>query len=196
MKKQARNMNILMTGVGGQGIVLASDILCLAAVHAGCDAKKSEIHGMSQRGGSVFSHVRFGKKVFSPIIAAGSADILASLEESETLRWLAYAGASSTVIMVKKRVPLAGTAVYPEGTEAFLRKHYPGLLVLDPAAMIPSAVNAACLNVALVGAIAPLTDINPRCFERAIRELAPAGTGDMNMLAFEAGRNAARDITL
>lgn len=195
MNTSPRNTNVLMVGVGGQGIVLASDILCLAALYTGCDAKKSEIHGMSQRGGSVFSHVRFGAKVYSPVIAAGSADILASLEESETLRWLTYAGENSTVIFVKKRIPLSGGAAYPEGTEDLLKKHYRGVLAIDPDAIRAAAGSDKCINVALVGVIAALTGIEPAVFERAIRELAPRGTHDMNMKAFEAGRALGREVT-
>jgi len=101
--------NVLFVGVGGQGIVLASDIMAHAAVLAGFDAKKSEIHGMSQRGGSVFSHVRFGEKVYSPMITEGSADILVSLEEMETLRWLDFANPRTQLIVVKTRILPVGT---------------------------------------------------------------------------------------
>ena len=83
--------NVLMVGVGGQGIILASDILAEAAMLAGLDAKKSEVHGMSQRGGPVFSHVRFGRAVHSPVIGRGEADVLYSLERMELLRWAAWA---------------------------------------------------------------------------------------------------------
>jgi indolepyruvate ferredoxin oxidoreductase beta subunit len=188
MKIKSLKTDILMVGVGGQGIVLASDILCLAAMYGGLDAKKSEIHGMSQRGGSVFSHVRFAIKVYSPVIAAGSADILASLEESETLRWLGYTGKSTKIIYVNNRIPLSGSAAYPEGTADILKANYPGLLAVDPLTISTVLGGLKCLNVAMVGVISLFTGIERSFFERAIMELAPRGTEDMNIKAFDTGR--------
>ena len=92
--------NLLIVGVGGQGTILASNIVTQAAMNAGLDAKKSEIHGMSQRGGAVFSHVRFGKKVYSPVIAKGNVDVLISLEEMETLRWTEFLNKDSQLIVL------------------------------------------------------------------------------------------------
>jgi indolepyruvate ferredoxin oxidoreductase beta subunit len=178
-------MDILLVGVGGQGIVLASDILCLAALYAGYDTKKSEIHGMSQRGGSVFSHVRFAKKVYSPVIAAGSANILASLEESETLRWLHYTNKNTTIIYVKARIPLGSSTLYPEGTEDFLKKQYRDRIAIDPECLCSPSGNPKTLNVSLVGTIAGLTGIDRKFFGQAIRELVPPGTQEINMSAFD-----------
>ncbi|HQJ06003.1 MAG TPA: 2-oxoacid:acceptor oxidoreductase family protein, partial [Spirochaetota bacterium] len=98
-----RIFNILIVGVGGQGIILASDIASKAAALAGFDSKKSEIHGMSQRGGSVFSHVRYGSKVYSPVIPLRQADILVSLEEMETVRWADFCSKDTIIILAKNR---------------------------------------------------------------------------------------------
>ncbi|HAS53817.1 MAG TPA: indolepyruvate oxidoreductase subunit beta, partial [Nitrospiraceae bacterium] len=106
--------NVLLVGVGGQGIVLASDVLSLAALYAGHDVKTSEIHGMSQRGGSVFSHIRFGDKVCSPVIPEGRVDILVSLEEMETLRWLSYVNSDTRILFTKTRIHPPNGAGDPE----------------------------------------------------------------------------------
>jgi len=120
--ENGKTWNILMVGVGGQGIVTSSDILTRAAMEAGQDAKKSEIHGMSQRGGSVFSHIRFGPRISSPVIPEGGADILFSLEQLETLRWLAYASADSTVICASAQISPAGVESYPSGVLEEIRR--------------------------------------------------------------------------
>ena len=106
--------NVLMVGVGGQGVVLTSDILTAAAMHAGLDAKKSEIHGMSQRGGPVFSHVRFGDKVHSPVIAKGEADILFGLERMELVRWAEWGRPGAAACYVNKDLPPHGVGRYPD----------------------------------------------------------------------------------
>jgi len=116
--------NVLMVGVGGQGVVLASDILSLAAMNAGYDVKKSEIHGMSQRGGSIFSFVRFGEAVSSPLIAEGQADLLVSMEEMETLRWLEYLNADTKLMVSKAHILPANATEYPAGIEEDLKKNF------------------------------------------------------------------------
>ena len=111
-------MNVLMTGVGGQGIILASDILSEVMMRAGKDVKKSEIHGMAQRGGSVMSHVRFADTVYSPIIPMGECDILISFEELETARYLSYLNSGTKVIINRFRLSppsvIAGKDTYPD----------------------------------------------------------------------------------
>jgi len=146
-------VSILMVGVGGQGIILASDILTRTAMEAGFDAKKSEIHGMSQRGGSVFSHIRFGKKVQSPVIPEGGADILFSLEEMETLRWLRYAGDRSLVVCLRTRILPANAEAYPEEIEGELRRRCARLVFLDPDELRKEVSHQKFLNVALLGVL-------------------------------------------
>jgi indolepyruvate ferredoxin oxidoreductase beta subunit len=179
--------NILMVGVGGQGIILASDILTLAAMYAGHDAKKSEIHGMSQRGGSVFSHIRYGEKVHSPTIAEGEADILFSLEEMETLRWLNYAGTHSIVIALRTRIKPAMVEQYPEGIEEELRRRCKTLKYIEPEQLRGEIENVKYFNVALLGVLAELLDLPEESWRRAIEERVPKGSFEGNWKAFQAG---------
>ena len=123
--------NLLIVGVGGQGTILASNIVTQAAMNAGLDAKKSEIHGMSQRGGAVFSHVRFGKKVYSPVIAKGNVDVLISLEEMETLRWTEFLNKDSQLIVLNNRILPANTAEYPQGLTDKIKSQFNNWIFLN-----------------------------------------------------------------
>jgi indolepyruvate ferredoxin oxidoreductase beta subunit len=179
--------NILMVGVGGQGIIVASDILTLAAMYAGYDAKKSEIHGMSQRGGSVFSHIRYGKKVHSPLISEGAADVLFALEEMEALRWIRYAGPGSAIVSLMTRIKPSGVEVYPDGIEDELRRACGEVRFLDTDRLREEVGNARYMNVALLGVLSGYTDIEEGCYRRAIEERVPAGSFDANWQAYEKG---------
>lgn len=181
--------NILMVGVGGQGTVLSSDILTLAAMYDGHDAKKSEIHGMSQRGGSVFSHVRFGRQVHSPVIPEGEADVLLSLEELETLRWLDYLRPNAAIICLKERILPATITEYPDGIPEFLADKYPRSRFADPATLKNLLGNNKVLNVALLGMLSRLISVSIPSWTRAISELVPPGTQELNLKAFEIGGN-------
>jgi indolepyruvate ferredoxin oxidoreductase, beta subunit len=180
--------NILMVGVGGQGIILASDIITRGAMIAGYDAKKSEIHGMSQRGGSVFSHIRFGEKVYSPTIAEGEADILFSLEEMETLRWIRYANPETFVICTTRQILPPPVTDYPSGVREELTGICPGVIFFDPDTLKEEIENVKFLNVAMLGLMAPSLDIPEKAWQDAIREEVPDGTFEGNWNAFQAGR--------
>jgi indolepyruvate ferredoxin oxidoreductase beta subunit len=182
-----KTWNILMVGVGGQGIILASDILAAAALTAGFDAKKSEIHGMSQRGGSVFSHVRFGKKIFSPVIPEGGADVLLSLELMETLRWTAFTHAGTDFIVLKERILPANTPTYPEGVEEEIMSLAPRALLLDPTSLIEKIGDKKHLNVALCGTLSGRLSLPESAWNKAVRDHVPAGTFDANWRAFGIG---------
>ncbi len=123
-----KTTDIIITGVGGQGILLASEILSQSAVKAGFDVKRSEIHGMSQRGGSVNSHIRFGKKVYSPLVMKGECDLLLSFEKMESLRMIEYVNSQTTIIVnTQKMNPstvISGLAVYPENVEDILNSNF------------------------------------------------------------------------
>lgn len=183
--------NVLLVGVGGQGIVTASDILARAALEAGFDAKKSEIHGMSQRGGSVFSHVRFGELVHSPLVPEGAAHILLSLEEVETLRWLRYAGPQTTIVVANARILPANTTTYPEGALDALRHTGARVRVADVAALEALTGDARYLNVAILGVIADLLPIPDAAWGAAIRGEVKPAHADANWRAFVAARAAA-----
>lgn len=180
--------NVLMVGVGGQGTVLSSNILSLAAMYDGHDVKKSEIHGMSQRGGSVFSHVRFGTKVHSAVIPAGEAEVLMSLEEMETLRWLEYLSPTGRILCLKENILPTTITEYPQGGAEFISANYPGSYVIDPAELKVTLQNVRVFNVAMLGLLSRLIGISTASWERAITELSPDGTAELNLKAFNTGR--------
>ena len=183
--------NILMVGVGGQGIILASDILTLAAMYSGYDAKKSEIHGMSQRGGSVFSHIRFGRKVHSPTIPEGEAHILFSLEEMETLRWLSYANPESLIVTLRTQIKPAMVEEYPDGIEAELRKRSGKVKFLEPGELRQEIESVKFFNVALLGMLSEHIDLPEDSWRRAIEKRVPRGSFEGNWKAFQAGKKHA-----
>ncbi|MFP4374634.1 MAG: indolepyruvate oxidoreductase subunit beta [Spirochaetaceae bacterium] len=183
--------NVLMVGVGGQGIIMASNILTKAAMYAGLDAKKSEIHGMSQRGGSVFSHVRFGKTIHSPIISHGEADVLFSLELMETLRWLEYARRDTTIIVSEQRINPAEVKEYPEGVRAELEKRAPNVVFVDPKALKSHIENSKFANVALLGVLSTRIGLAEDAWRAAIEELIPGAFMEGNWNAFQFGRQYA-----
>ncbi len=181
--------NILMAGVGGQGIILASDVLAAAALEAGFDAKKSEIHGMSQRGGSVTSHVRFGRTVHSPVIEEGGADVLLSLELMETLRWLPFAHAGTGLIVSTEKILPANVAEYPAGIEEEIRALVPGARFIDPAALAQKIGDKKYVNVALCGVLAGRLELPEAVWRRAVEAHVPRGTAEANWRAFCIGRD-------
>ncbi|MBN2443275.1 MAG: indolepyruvate oxidoreductase subunit beta [Spirochaetales bacterium] len=185
--------NVLMVGVGGQGIIMASDIFALAAMHSGKDVKKSEIHGMSQRGGSVFSHIRFGEKVYSPVISKGEADVLFSLEEMETLRWIEYANTETTIICLKTRINPGMVETYPPGIDEEIKRLSKKVFFLDPQPIIEKIENKKFLNVALIGLISGFVHFSDESWEKAIREKVPRGTFEGNWQAFLTGKNLHRE---
>lgn len=181
--------SVLIVGVGGQGTILASNILTQAAINAGLDSKKSEIHGMSQRGGSVFSHVRFGKKVHSPVIPLNQADILVSLEEMETARWLDYVNGESNLIILNHRILPANVSVYPEGIIDEIKTKYKNVTIIDQESMLEKIGNSKYLNVFLLGVVSKFLAIPETAWQAAIKDLVPAGTFEKNYEAFTAGKN-------
>jgi indolepyruvate ferredoxin oxidoreductase beta subunit len=183
-----KTFNILMVGVGGQGIIMASDIVTLAAMCEGLDAKKSEIHGMSQRGGSVFSHIRFGEKVYSPVISKGEADVLFSLEEMETFRWLGFANSETRIICLRNRIMPQGVEEYPQNLEDELRKVSANVVFVEPGPLKDSIGDPRFLNVTLVGLLSTLTNFKESSWAKAIEEKVPKGTFDGNWKAFLAGK--------
>jgi indolepyruvate ferredoxin oxidoreductase, beta subunit len=180
--------NVLIVGVGGQGTILASDILVEAAVRAGHDAKKSEIHGMSQRGGSVFSHVRFGSKVYSPVIPRGGSDFLVSLEEMETLRWQPFLNKNTRLILSTTRILPPNAAVYPEGIIDALKAEFAQTSVVDADALALEAGNKQVSNVILLGALAAHLDFPNEVWKETLQQCVPQGLFDINWAAFEKGR--------
>jgi len=178
--------------VGGQGVVLASAILSEVALSAGYDVKKSEVHGMSQRGGVVSSHVRIGKKVFSPLIPNGQADVILAFEQAEGLRWAHELKSGGWMIVnAQKLVPPIAVDKkyqYPEDALQQLKKGADNLHVLDAAQMAESLGNARLANTVLLGALSKALKIDEKVWREVIGRRVPKGTAEANLKAFEAGK--------
>jgi len=190
-----KTTNVSLVGVGGQGILLTSDILAKTATLAGLDVKKSEIHGMAQRGGSVISQVRFGEKVYSPIIADGTSDLLISFERLEALRWRHLLAAGGKVLINNMNMtPItvsSGQQPAIEDLDARLKTEYPSAIYVDALGIAKSLGNTRAMNMVIAGALSTLTPFEVAVWEQAMRERIPAKLLDMNVQAFEAGRAAA-----
>ena len=185
--------NILLVGVGGQGILLASEILSETFMLAGFDVKKSEIHGMSQRGGSVVSHVRYGSEVFSPIVPEGEGDILFGFEMLETCRYLSLLKKGGSVIANDLCIPppavLSGKEQYPEGLAESIKSRFPDFLLVDGLKLANEAGNPRTANTVLLGAVSKRLDIPEEYWLKAIEKLVPPKAFAVNTKAFLAGRN-------
>ena len=184
--------NILLVGVGGQGILLAAEILSETCMLAGFDVKKSEIHGMSQRGGSVVSHVRYGKEVFSPIVPEGEGDILFGFELMESYRSLPLLKEGATVIANDLCIPppsvLMGQESYPADLAQKIGQRFPDFILVDGQKVAIDAGNARAANTVLLGAVSKRLDIEEKFWLEAIERMVPKKALQVNLKAFEAGR--------
>lgn len=184
--------NILVAGVGGQGVILASDLMAEAFFAAGHDVKKSEVHGMAQRGGVVSSHVRYGKKVFSPIIKMGEVDYLCALEALEGLRWLPYCHRRTVVLMDNKKIspPVVnlGEMEYPNDIEENLRKYVSSVYVIPATSLAAGLGDERVANVVLLGAFSNLSGIEESIWLRTLLTHLPGKLHALNREAFLAGR--------
>jgi indolepyruvate ferredoxin oxidoreductase, beta subunit len=188
--------SVLLSGVGGQGIVLASAILAKCAFLSGLMVKESELHGMAQRGGSVISHVRFGDEVFSPLIPRGAADFLVALEELEGLRNAYYLKPAATVILNTKKIFLqtadASAGIYPEDAEKRLIAGGFKVVSIDSLAIAKEVGNLKVENVIMVGALSSYLDFPAEKWEQAISESVPPKTVQINIEAFKKGQEITR----
>lgn len=188
--------NIIITGVGGQGIILASETLSQAAVQAGFDVKRSEIHGMSQRGGSVNSHIRFGKKVYSPLVMKGECDLLLSFEKMESLRMIEYANSQTTIIINTQKINpstvASGLDVYPENIEDILNSNFKNVIFVDALKLAQEAGNIRTANIVLLGVASKALDIPIEIWENAIAQRVPERAVEVNLKAFYLGLKMAQ----
>lgn len=184
--------NILLVGVGGQGILLAAEILSETFMLAGFDVKKSEIHGMSQRGGSVVSHVRYGKEVFSPMVPEGEGDILFGFELMESYRYLSLLKPGGTVIVndlcIAPPAVLLGQEAYPEGLALKIQELCPDCLLVDGQSLAIEAGNARAANTVLLGAVSKRLDVEEKYWLEAIEKMVPRKALGVNLKAFALGR--------
>ena len=182
--------SIMIVGVGGQGTLLASRILGNTLIRAGYDVKVSEVHGMSQRGGSVTTYVRFGDRVWSPIIEKGGADIILSFELLEALRALPYLKEGGQIIVNTQQIDpmpvITGTAQYPQGIEAALAGHAQ-LTAVDALSLAREAGSIKAVNVVLIGLLARNTQIPRQQWEETIRTTVPQKFLEINLRAFALG---------
>ncbi|MCL6635066.1 MAG: indolepyruvate oxidoreductase subunit beta [Peptococcaceae bacterium] len=191
MKKK---YDFLFAGVGGQGTILASNILSYVGMICGYDVKKSEVHGMSQRGGAVESHVRWGEKVYSPLIEEGTADFLLAFEMLEAARWPHFLHPGTVALVNRYRVmPPAvnlGQAVYPpeEEIEKILSTAGGRVVWVEGASRAGELGNLALAGVVLLGALSTYLDEPVEAWRKAVEELVPAKFKELNLKAFDAGR--------
>lgn len=185
--------SILLAGVGGQGILRASDILSQVMIEAGYDVKKSEVHGMAQRGGCVTSHVRYGKKVYSPIAKKGDVDILLSFEKLETLRYLNFLKPDGTIIINNTEIypPSVnlGEAEYPRNIVEEVTHHFSDVRVINASDIAYQVGNMRTVNTAMLGALSVKLDIDSKIWEEVLHIAFPEKVLKENLDAFNLGRN-------
>ncbi len=188
----SRTKNIIICGTGGQGILMASEVLCSAAWRSGFDVKKSEVHGMAQRGGSVSSHVRFGEKVNSVLVEKGAADVILGLEKMESLRWVSYLAPDGKMITCDVKIePMTvntGSAVYPDVEKIMDEMKIPNLML--PVREIAKELgNNRVVNIILLGAASKhLPEISEENWFQAVEERVPPKALEVNLEAFRRGR--------
>jgi indolepyruvate ferredoxin oxidoreductase beta subunit len=192
-------INVLLSGVGGQGTILASDILCSVFHEAGYDVKKSEVHGMAQRGGDVTTHFRFGKKVYSPLIKYGDVDYLVSFELLEGLRYINWVKNGGKVVLNEQEVfPPAvnlGKMKYPEGVVKTFEKFFDGnVFPIKALEIARQCGDARALNVVTLGAFSNFFDIKEEAWEKNLLQHLPPKIHEMNLKAFREGRKAIQGL--
>lgn len=183
--------SIMIVGVGGQGTLLASRLLGNALLSKNYDVKVSEVHGMSQRGGSVVTYVKYGSKVASPIVALGEADLILSFEQLEAARWLPYLKKGGTIITnTQKMDPMPvvmGAAEYPHDILEAIRAKGVKLVAVDALSMAVEAGSSKAVNVALIGVMARNMDLEKQVWKDTIAATVPAKFLELNEKAFELG---------
>ena len=189
--KKNDTKSILLVGVGGQGTILASKILSEGLVRKGYDVKMSEIHGMSQRGGSVTTHVRFGTKVASPVVPEGEADVLVAFEKVEAVRWLKYLRKGGRLVVndfeIYSLPVLTGAAKYPDEVVEKLEKEVPDLKIFNAGEIAEGLGNIKAQNVVLLGALVKAMGLEDIGWESVLQELVPPKLLELNIKAFRAG---------
>ena len=186
--------SVMICGVGGQGILLASDLLSKVMMETGMDVKKSEVHGMSQRGGTVISNVRFGEKVFSPLIGKGDVDFILAFEKLEALRHLEFLKKKGKVIVndfAIEPLPVAcGLAEYPEDVVKTIKDMIPDAIIVDALALAKEAGNTMSMNIALLGVLAKELKTDKDLWYNIIEKRLPQKTWAINEKAFDLGYGA------
>jgi indolepyruvate ferredoxin oxidoreductase beta subunit len=185
--------NILVAGVGGQGVILASDIMSEVFMEAGYDVKKSEVHGMAMRGGIVTSHFRFGEKVYSPLIKQGEVDILFAFEQLEGLRWVNHLRPNGKILMNDHKVnPPAvnlGEMEYPKGIPEKIKSKFKNFYLVKGTDLALELGDARAANVVLLGAISKFFEVHDDLWLKTILNYLPPKVHELNRKAFFGGRD-------
>ena len=187
--------NIMIVGVGGQGSVLASKLLGHLLTTQNFDVKVSEVHGMSQRGGSVVTYVKYGDKVYSPVVEKGEADFIVSFEILETARWLEYLKPDGQIVTSTQQVDpmpvLTGAMTYPENLLEKIKATGAKVDALDCLKLAEQAGSSKAVNLVLLGRLSHyFNDIKPEAWHEAINACVPPKFLDLNKKAFELGKNS------
>jgi indolepyruvate ferredoxin oxidoreductase beta subunit len=184
-------LNIMIVGVGGQGTLLASRVLGNVALRMSYDVKVSEVHGMSQRGGSVVTYVKLGRKVYSPLVEKGEADVILAFEQLEALRWSEYLCRGGKIIVNEQKIDpmpvIMGKVKYPEHIINKIDENKIDIVTIDALETAKQCGNLKVVNVVLLGIMAKFTAIKKDIWLDAIRETVPEKLLDVNLKAFEAG---------
>ena len=184
--------NVMIVGVGGQGSLLASKMLGHILLQEGYDVKVSEVHGMSQRGGSVVTYVRFGEKVYSPIIDKGEADFIISFEQLEAARYLEYLKPDGRIVTNIQQIDpmpvIIGAAQYPEDLIGKMKAKGVNVDAMDCLSLAEQAGSSKAVNIVLMGRLSRYFDFTVEKWEQAIRDLVPAKFVELNLKAFALGR--------
>jgi len=189
-----KTKSIMIVGVGGQGTLLASRIIGSALISQGFDVKMSEVHGMAQRGGSVVTYVKYGSKVFSPIVEKAGADVILAFEELEAARWISYLKPSGTIISNKQKVNpmpvIIGAAKYPQKLTEKIDNMVENSISLDALTLAKKAGTYKAVNVVLIGVMAAVMKEDKNLWLKALENTVPARFLEMNKMAFELGYTA------
>lgn len=187
------NKSVLFVGVGGQGTILASKILTEGLLMSGYDVKMSEVHGMAQRGGSVTTQVRFGEKVYSPLIEKGKVDVIVSFEKSEAARYLPYLKNDGYVVINDYEIHpvpvLTGKEKYPENVNERLTDLVENTVIIKAAEIAENLGNIKAQNVVLLGALIKVLKLEEINWNEVISSIVPSKAIELNKKAFEAGMN-------
>lgn len=184
-------LNIMIVGVGGQGTLLASRVLGNVALKKDFDVKVSEVHGMAQRGGSVVTYVKMDKKVYSPIIEKGEADLILGFEQLEALRWVEYLKEGGRMIVSEQKINpmpvIIGKAKYPENIIEKIKGSYENTISINALRIAKECGNIKAVNIVLLGVLAKSSGIEKDLWIEAIKETVPQKLLEVNLKAFEAG---------
>lgn len=189
--------SIMIVGVGGQGTLLASRVLGSAIMQQGFDVKVSEVHGMSQRGGSVVTYVRYGESVASPIIDQGGADVILSFEKLEAARWLSYLKPGGKLITNTQEIDpmpvITGACKYPDGLVEQMREQDVDVVALNALSLAEQAGSSKAINIVLIGVLSRFMQFPDEVWERALAECVPPKFLEINRKAFELGKSYKED---